>query len=161
MNFRSKERVLPKAFAKIEINDEKSVVALYVENLKNLKDGYDVIALRTDYAGGIAGQHTCLRCGRMLFCHCRYGQTISPQALSNQRGIPDLRACIQNMACGKHGWRNTGCLFRVLTRLALLPDALWPGYSRSVLHLVDIAVYCASDDGGGGNGAGNGRPFYL
>ena len=49
MNFRSKERVLPKAFAKIEINDEKSVVALYVENLKNLKDGYDVIALRTDY----------------------------------------------------------------------------------------------------------------
>ena len=30
MNFRSKERVLPKAFAKIEINDEKSVVALYV-----------------------------------------------------------------------------------------------------------------------------------
>ena len=49
MNFRSKERVLPKAFAKIEVNDEKSIVALYVENLKNLKDGYDVIALRTDY----------------------------------------------------------------------------------------------------------------
>lgn len=49
MNFRSKERVLPKAFAKIEINDEKSVVALYVENLKNLKDGYDVIAIRSDY----------------------------------------------------------------------------------------------------------------
>lgn len=49
MNFRSKERVLPKAFAKIEINDEKSVVALYVENLKNLKDGYDVIVLRSDY----------------------------------------------------------------------------------------------------------------
>ena len=49
MNFRSKERVLPKAFAKIEINDEKSVIALYVENLKNLKDGYDVIALRSDY----------------------------------------------------------------------------------------------------------------
>lgn len=49
MNFRSKERVLPKAFAKIEINDEKSVVALYVENLKKLKDGYDVIAIRSDY----------------------------------------------------------------------------------------------------------------
>lgn len=49
MNFRSKERVLPKAFAKIEINDEKSAIALYVENLKNLKDGYDVIALRSDY----------------------------------------------------------------------------------------------------------------
>lgn len=49
MNFRSKERVLPKAFAKIEVNDEKAIVALYVENLKNLKDGYDVIALRTDY----------------------------------------------------------------------------------------------------------------
>lgn len=49
MNFRSKERVLPKAFAKIEINDEKSAIALYVENLKNLKDGYDVVALRSDY----------------------------------------------------------------------------------------------------------------
>ena len=49
MNFRSKERVLPKAFAKIEVNDEKAILALYVENLKNLKDGYDVIALRTDY----------------------------------------------------------------------------------------------------------------
>ena len=36
MNFRSKERVLPKAFAKIEVNDEKAILALYVENLKKL-----------------------------------------------------------------------------------------------------------------------------
>ena len=39
MNFRYKERILPKAFAKVEINEEKSVVALYVENLKYVKEG--------------------------------------------------------------------------------------------------------------------------
>ncbi|WP_195251876.1 hypothetical protein [Romboutsia sp. 1001713B170207_170306_H8] len=49
MNFRYKERILPKAFAKIEINDDKSIVALYVENLKYMKDGYRVIAIRSDY----------------------------------------------------------------------------------------------------------------
>ena len=49
MNFRYKERILPKAFAKIEINDEKSVIALYVENLKYMKDGYRVVAIRSDY----------------------------------------------------------------------------------------------------------------
>ena len=49
MNFRYKERILPKAFAKIEVNDEKSVVALYVENLKYMKDGYRVVAIRSDY----------------------------------------------------------------------------------------------------------------
>ena len=43
MNFRYKERVLPKAFAKVEINEEKSVIALYVENLKCVKDGYKVV----------------------------------------------------------------------------------------------------------------------
>lgn len=48
-NFRYKERVLPKAFAKVEVNDEKSVVALYVENLKYMKDGYKVVAIRSDY----------------------------------------------------------------------------------------------------------------
>ena len=37
MNFRYKERVVPKAFAKVEVNEEKSIVALYVENLKSLK----------------------------------------------------------------------------------------------------------------------------
>ncbi|WP_158534733.1 hypothetical protein [Romboutsia maritimum] len=49
MNFRYKERVLPKAFAKVEINDEKSVVALYVENLKYMRDGYRVMAIQSDY----------------------------------------------------------------------------------------------------------------
>ena len=47
MNFRYKERVLPKAFAKVEINEEKAVVALYVENLKCVKDGYKVV-VKTD-----------------------------------------------------------------------------------------------------------------
>ena len=49
MNFRYKERVLPKAFAKVEINEEKSVIALYVENLKCVKDGYKVVAIQSDY----------------------------------------------------------------------------------------------------------------
>lgn len=48
-NFRYKERILPKAFAKVEINDEKSVVSLYVENLKCVKDGYRVVAIQSDY----------------------------------------------------------------------------------------------------------------
>lgn len=48
-NFRYKERVLPKAFAKVEVNEEKSVVALYVENLKYMKDGYRVVVIQSDY----------------------------------------------------------------------------------------------------------------
>lgn len=48
-NFRYKERVLPKAFAKVEVNEEKSVVALYVENIKYMKDGYRVVAIQSDY----------------------------------------------------------------------------------------------------------------
>ena len=49
MNYRYKERVSPKAFAKVEINEEKSVVALYVENLKCVKDGYKVVVIQSDY----------------------------------------------------------------------------------------------------------------
>ncbi len=49
MNFRYKERVLPKAFAKIEINEEKATVALYVENLKFVKEGYRVVVIQNDY----------------------------------------------------------------------------------------------------------------
>lgn len=49
INFRNKERVLPKAFAKVEVNDGKSIVALYVENLKYIKDGYDTMAITTKY----------------------------------------------------------------------------------------------------------------
>lgn len=48
-NFRYKERVLPKAFAKVEINDEKSIISLYVENLKFIKDGYRVVVIQSDY----------------------------------------------------------------------------------------------------------------
>ena len=35
MNFRSKERVLPKAFAKIELNDEKSISSKNYETAIN------------------------------------------------------------------------------------------------------------------------------
>lgn len=49
MNFRYKDRVLPKAFAKVEVTEEKSVVALYVENLKYVRDGYKVVAILDDY----------------------------------------------------------------------------------------------------------------
>ena len=34
---------------KVEINEEKAVVALYVENLKCVKDGYKVVAIQSDY----------------------------------------------------------------------------------------------------------------
>lgn len=49
MNFRYKDRVLPKAFAKVEVTDDKSVVALYVENLKYMREGYKVVAILDDY----------------------------------------------------------------------------------------------------------------
>ena len=49
MNFRYKDRVLPKAFAKIEVTEEKSLVALYVENLKYIRDGYKAVAILEDY----------------------------------------------------------------------------------------------------------------
>lgn len=49
MNFRYKERVLPKAFAKIEINEEKATVALYVENIKCVEEGYSVVIIQSDY----------------------------------------------------------------------------------------------------------------
>lgn len=49
MNYRFKEKVSPKAFAKIEATDEKSVIALYAENLKNVSEGYSVVAIRSDY----------------------------------------------------------------------------------------------------------------
>ena len=49
LNFRFKDKVSPKAFAKIEVTDEKSVIALYAENLKSVSDGYSVVAIRSDY----------------------------------------------------------------------------------------------------------------
>ena len=49
VNFRYKERALPKAFAKVEVNEPKSTISLYVENLKSEKDGYRVVIIRNDY----------------------------------------------------------------------------------------------------------------
>ena len=49
MNFRYKDRVLPKAFAKVEVTEDKSLVALYVENLKYIREGYKVVAILEDY----------------------------------------------------------------------------------------------------------------
>ena len=49
MNFRYKDRVVPKAFAKVEVTEDKSVVALYVENLKYVREGYKVVAILDDY----------------------------------------------------------------------------------------------------------------
>lgn len=50
MNFRLKDRATPKAFAKVEINEDKAVVALYVENVKFVKEGYKVVVIESDYA---------------------------------------------------------------------------------------------------------------
>ena len=49
LDFRLKDKVSPKAFAKIEVTDSKSVIALYAENLKSVKEGYTVVAIRSDY----------------------------------------------------------------------------------------------------------------
>ncbi|WP_455539815.1 hypothetical protein [Terrisporobacter sp.] len=49
LDFRFKDKVSPKAFVKIEVTDEKSVIALYAENLKNVDKGYSVVAIRSDY----------------------------------------------------------------------------------------------------------------
>jgi hypothetical protein len=49
MNFRLKDRATPKAFAKVEINEDKAVVALYVENVKFVKEGYKVVVIESDY----------------------------------------------------------------------------------------------------------------
>lgn len=49
VNYRYKDKVPPKAFAKIEVTDEKSVIALYAENLKIVSKGYSVVAIRGDY----------------------------------------------------------------------------------------------------------------
>lgn len=58
INFRYKERVLPKAFAKVEVNDEKSIIALYVENLKYIKDGYKAVAIK--------GNHELIDLGKII-----------------------------------------------------------------------------------------------
>ena len=49
LNYRYKDKVSPKAFAKIEVTDDKSVIALYAENLKYISEGYELIVIRGDY----------------------------------------------------------------------------------------------------------------
>ena len=49
LNYRYKDKVSPKAFAKIEVTDDKSVIALYAENLKYISEGYEVVVIRGDY----------------------------------------------------------------------------------------------------------------
>lgn len=49
LNFRLKDKVSPKAFAKIEVTEDRSVIALYAENLKSVDDGYTVVAIRSDF----------------------------------------------------------------------------------------------------------------
>lgn len=49
LNYRYKDKTSPKAFAKIEVTDSKSVIALYAENLKDVITGYSVVAIRSDY----------------------------------------------------------------------------------------------------------------
>lgn len=49
LNYRYKDKASPKAFVKIEVTDDKSVVALYAENLKSVSEGYSVVAIRSDY----------------------------------------------------------------------------------------------------------------
>lgn len=45
INFRNKERVVPKAYAKVEVNNGNFTIALYVENLRFVKEGYRVLAI--------------------------------------------------------------------------------------------------------------------
>ena len=49
LNYRYKDKVTPKAFAKIEVTDEKSIIAIYAENLKSVRGGYSIVAIRGDY----------------------------------------------------------------------------------------------------------------
>ena len=49
LNFRLKDKVSPKAFAKIEVTEDRSVIALYAENLKSVDDGYTVVVIRSDF----------------------------------------------------------------------------------------------------------------
>lgn len=47
-SFRLKERISPKAFAKIETREEKINIMIYVENVKYVKSGYRIILIQDD-----------------------------------------------------------------------------------------------------------------
>ena len=81
MNFRYKERVLPKAFAKVEINEEKSIVSLYVENLKSMKEGYRVVAIQSDYETLDLGNIVLSEHGKGEFAFCGDLLTAHPTIL--------------------------------------------------------------------------------
>jgi hypothetical protein len=40
---------MPKAFAKVEVNDGQSSISIYVENIKYVKEGYDALAITNEY----------------------------------------------------------------------------------------------------------------
>jgi len=47
-SFRLKEKISPKAFAKIETKEEKINIMIYVENVKYVKSGYRIILIQDD-----------------------------------------------------------------------------------------------------------------
>ncbi len=47
-SFRLKEKISPKAFAKIETKEEKVNIMIYVENVKYVKSGYRIILIQDD-----------------------------------------------------------------------------------------------------------------
>lgn len=47
-SFRLKEKISPKAFAKIETKEEKINIMIYVENVKYVKSGYRIILMQDD-----------------------------------------------------------------------------------------------------------------
>lgn len=48
MNYKYKDKQAPKAFGKIELNDEKYFFSLYVEYLKPINEGYNVLGITND-----------------------------------------------------------------------------------------------------------------
>lgn len=49
LNYKFKDKVSPKAFAKIEMNDDKYVLSLYAENLKVVSEGYSIFIIDVNY----------------------------------------------------------------------------------------------------------------
>lgn len=48
VSFRLKDKALPKAFAKLEVKEEKGSCMIYVENLKYTKEGYRIVVIEED-----------------------------------------------------------------------------------------------------------------
>ncbi|MFI3209916.1 MAG: hypothetical protein R3Y64_02525 [Peptostreptococcaceae bacterium] len=48
LSYRFKDKVTPKAFVKIEVNEDSNVLSLYAENLKVSDEGYRVVIINSD-----------------------------------------------------------------------------------------------------------------